>query len=224
MNKNSAFFVLLLILFSCNSNSQIKVLKEYNFKSLSENERVICDNLEFDKDLVLIVKNYVLDSMQSTPETDSVYNNFLKKGLCTRSYSETDYEFVLAHKEQFRKKGYLLFIFGNEKNLSNYIAILKGNNELDLIKWSRTNAINYGINNKKLYNKFAKWKVENDFWILGVGLDFIFIKFKGKIKNVSAFANEVAEFCPDAISQGAGDLLSLNSLIKQMNGMYFWWD
>ena len=41
---------------------------------------------------------------------------------------------------------------------------------------------------------------------------------------MDAFANEVYEFCPDAVDQGVGSIDELKKAITEMQGLWLWWD
>jgi len=225
-------FGVVTLLTSCNSNSQtlpnMPTAINQSSITLTSQEIALCDSLKFDKELVLAIKNQTLGDIEHTPLVDSVTGEVLKSsfvnGLCILSTDKKDYDFVLNNKEIFSAKGYLIFIFGNDWTLKEYITVIKGHDELEAINWRKTNGINHGHDNKTLLNKFKSWKEKNDFWVLGAGLDFVYIKFKKRLENVDLFAKEVYEFCPDAIDQGAGNMRTLVQEIKQMNGMFFWWD
>ena len=38
------------------------------------------------------------------------------------------------------------------------------------------------------------------------------------------FAKEVYTFCPDVVDQGVGSIEALEEAIKEMHGVWLWWD
>jgi len=39
-----------------------------------------------------------------------------------------------------------------------------------------------------------------------------------------AFAEEVYQFCPDVVDQGAGSIDALAEEMKRTNALFLWWD
>ena len=60
--------------------------------------------------------------------------------------------------------------------------------------------------------------------IIGCSLDYVHIEFDKLPQNMTEFAKEVYEFCPDSVDQGVGDLKSLEEYIKEEKGIWLWWD
>ena len=50
------------------------------------------------------------------------------------------------------------------------------------------------------------------------------LDFKKLPSDLDAFSEEVYEFCPDSVDQGVGEVENLKELIKEMNGIWLWWD
>lgn len=223
-------FGLVLLFQSCGTNPSAKTQpsSDQNSITLSDKEVTLCDSVKYDKDLAVFIKKQTGTSLQLIPKIDSVTGEALKTlgdGLCVLSKNpDNDYNFVLNHKSKFLEKGYLIFIYSHDWDFKEYLTILKGTDELEIISWRKTDGINYDHDNTDVVKRFKKWKEQNDFWVVALGLDFIQIEFKKKIKNPELFAKEMYEYCPDAIEQGTGDMKTLVQGIKKMNGAYFWWD
>jgi hypothetical protein len=194
-------------------------------KLLTETEAKVCQSITFDEELAGLIKQQTGGVIAQLPEI-SEYGEILGakgNGICATTEEDAGYGFVLAQKETFRKKGYLLFLTENNEN-QKLIAAIKGTDELDIVKWRQTNGINYDHENSDVVAKLAEWKQADDFVVLGASMDWVHIQFISTPKDVEAFAKEVYEFCPDAIDQGAGDMPTLISSIKAMNGVFLWWD
>ncbi|MCE3229707.1 MAG: conserved hypothetical cytosolic protein [Bacteroidetes bacterium] len=228
-----SFVVFLTLLYGCGSKTESTALKEdpvpgITSITLFNQETVLCDSLGFDKTLATKIKEQTGSSLNLIPQPDSLTGEITKlkgKGLCALSTSkENDQEYILNHKEEFLKNGYLLFSYSDDLDSKEYVAMIKGSDDLDIIKWRKTDGINHGHTNTDVLKRFKNWKERNDFWVFSIGRDFVEIRFKNEVRHVELFAKEVYEFCPDAIDQGAGDMKTLVEGIKEMNGMFFWWD
>jgi hypothetical protein len=50
------------------------------------------------------------------------------------------------------------------------------------------------------------------------------LKFDKLPSDLDAFSKEVYKFCPDSVDQGVGTVENLKPAIKEMNGLWLWWD
>jgi hypothetical protein len=195
-------------------------------KLLTEGEKRVCKTISFDEGIAESIKQQTNASIELIPAI-SEYGEVLETkgtGLCSViANEENGFDFVLREKENFRAKGYLLFLFEDDKNIK-YLGTIKGQDELDIIRWRQTNGINYDHENKDIVAKLQTWKAKNDFIVLGASMDWLQFQFKTMPGDINSFAKEVYEFCPDIIDQGAGDMPTLIKEINRMQGLYLWWD
>lgn len=194
-------------------------------KILTDEEKNICITISFDEKIAELIKQETKGSIDLIPEVNE-YGEILNtkdNGLCSIVEEQRGYEFVMREKEKFKTSGYLLFLFEDDENRK-YIGTIKGQDELDIIKWRQTNGINYDFENKDIVEKLQTWKKQNDFVILGASMDWLQLQFKSMPKDINSFAEDVYGFCPDAIDQGAGDMPTLIKEIERMQGVYLWWD
>lgn len=115
--------------------------------------------------------------------------------------------------------------------------------------WSKTNGINHGIDNTGGIEKIEEWQQKYDLVLWGCGRDWLHLFFiheeptynfqlgasnekyfrehklwKERTPRFKDFAKEVAEFCPDTITQIYGSKTKLINAMKELNGVYLWWD
>ena len=157
---------------------------------------------------------------------------------------------IYRNKQKYLRKGYNLFYFQGDKYGEYYMALAKEKTDIDILKWRQTDGINYDISNSDLIEKIKEWQQKYDFVLWGCGRDWLQIFFvheapvpdfqlgasneKYFIKNKlwdkrtpkfhKEFANEVAEFCPDLLTQVYGSKSKLIKGMQQINGVYLWWD
>jgi hypothetical protein len=193
--------------------------------SLSDKEKGICTAISFDVDIAESLRQQTKQPIEQIPAV-SEYGEILETkdaGLCSLVGEDGAYEFVMKEKENFRAKGYLLFQFEGD-DYKNYIGVIKGQDELEIIKWRQTNGINYDLENKDIIEKLQTWKQQNDFVIVGASMDWLEFRFKTMPGDINTFAQDVYEFCPDIVEQGTGDMPTLIKEINRMHGVYLWWD
>lgn len=145
-------------------------------------------------------------------------------GFCSPVKDETDaYKFVIKEKDYFYSNGYLLFYFADNE-YKFYLGAIKSNNPMDILKWRGTDGINYDHTNQDIINKLEEWGKTNPINILGVSYDWVYLSFTNPVDNVEEFANDVYNFCPDAVDQGTETIEALAATIKERNQIFLWWD
>jgi hypothetical protein len=195
-----------------------------NSKKLTQKETELINKLNFDIDLLTVLKKETKSELKQLPEineygevTDELYN-----GIHSKSDEEKGKEIVKKLKKLFKKKGYLIFLFEGENEFS--VAVIKGNDELEILKYRRTDGINYSYENEDIIKKISEWKDKYGITVIGCGRDWLEVKFDKLPSDLDAFANEVYEFCPDSVDQGVREVENLKQLIKEMHGLWLWWD
>lgn len=204
----------LLTLFSCNG------------KDLNPKEQELVKKLNFDIELMTILKNETNNELTQMPTIDNetgAVSTGLFDGIFSKTIKDDNYTIVKKLKEKFRNKGYLIFTFSDDQD-NLMIAIIKGTDEIDIVKYRRTDGANYDLENKDIVDKLIKWKSKNDFIVLGCGRDWLQFEFKTLPNDLNKFTKDVYKFCPDIVEQGVGDIKSLKTAIIDMNGLYLWWD
>ena len=221
---------------------------------LSKEEKALCQSLGIDDHLAAIVKSHKTGEIQQLPSCNEYYKMDFKntaEGICAR-YAKQDNEIhriIYRNKLKYLKAGCNLFYFSTENYQDLYMALVKGKTDLDILKWRKTDGINHGIDNPALVAKLEEWQQKYDFVLWGCGSDWLQIffihempqydyqlgasnkKYYEKYKlweertpKFKKFADEVAEFCPDLITQVYGSKTKLINGMKAINGVYFWWD
>ncbi|MBX7155743.1 MAG: DUF4253 domain-containing protein [Bacteriodetes bacterium] len=195
--------------------------------SLTETEIVLLNKLTFSTELLTELKSLTESELKQLPAVDQetgevLYNQFFN-GVFTETSKEKAIEYVMKLKAKFRSKGYLVFIFQGEDNNKN-VAVIKGTDDLDILRYRRTDGINYGLTNEKIVKRISEWKSEYGLIVVGCGRDWLQVEFDKLPSDIDAFANEVHSFCPNTVNQGVRTIDMLKKAIKEMKGLWLWWD
>lgn len=193
---------------------------------LTPKEKELVNKLNFDTELMNVLKNETANELIQLHSVDQETGEIidgLYPGIRSKIIKDDNYKIVKKFKKQFKEKGYLIFAFTDEDD-SSYIGVIKGTDELDILRYRRTDGINYDLDSKKVVEKLAQWKSKNDFEVLGCGRDWLQFEFKTLPADLDKFSKDVYEFCPDIVDQGVGDVKSLKEAIVEINGLFLWWD
>lgn len=104
------------------------------------------------------------------------------------------------------------------------IAVLADPDPWEYLKILKINGINYDVEHEDVIRRLRDWDSLYGLNIVGAGMDWLFAEFDNPPNDWAAFAEEVYEFCPDVVDQGAGSIEALASELKGMGGVYLWWD
>ena len=195
-------------------------------KDLSPKETELVNKLDFNIELMKELKKDTKSELIQLPaidkETSDVLNEFYS-GIHSSVSEEKANSIVKKLKEKFRTKGYLIFVFNGEDD-SKSIGVIKGENDLDILLYRRTNGINHDYENEDIVSKISEWNNKFGLTVIGCGRDWLELEFKKLPADLDAFSEEVYEFCPDSVDQGVGEVENLKLMIKEMNGIWLWWD
>ncbi len=206
----------LFSLFGCGqksklTQSEIELLKKMDFKTELLSELKDLTNQDF-KQLPAIEE-----------ETGDVLNDKYYNGVYSETTEEKGIEFVKRLKEKYRENGYLIFLFESEDDKM-HVAVIKGTDDLDILKYRQTDGVNYDINNHDLVKKISEWKTKYGLIVIGCSKDWLQVEFDKMPADLDAFTKEVYEFCPDSVDQGVGTIENLKEAIKEKKGVWLWWD
>ncbi len=195
--------------------------------NLSSTETEIIKKINFNADLISELKELTKSDFKQLPaidgETGEMYTDKFYDGVYTETTEDQAVEYVKKLKSKFRENGYLIFEFESNDDKKG-VAVIKGTDDLDILRYRRTDGINYDLNNTGLVEKISEWKTKYGLVVIGCSRDWVHIEFDKLPSDLDSFSKEVYAFCPDSVDQGVGSLSNLKAAIKEMNGLWLWWD
>lgn len=213
INKIS-LIIIALILFGCET------------KKLTQKETELVNKLGFDINLInelkTVSKNELIQLPSIDNETGDILDGFYNGIYITTSEEKANLT-VRRLKDNFKSKGYLIFVFEGESNSKN-IGVIKGTDDLDILRYRRTDGINHGYENKDIVAKISEWDNKFGITVIGCGRDWLEVEFKNLPTDLDAFSKEVYKFCPDSVDQGVGEVEKLKEYVKETHGVWLWWD
>lgn len=195
--------------------------------TLTKTEIELLRKIEFKADIISELKDLTRSELHHLPaideETGDVLQDRYYRGIYAEATEAHAVEFVKKLKTKFRAHGYLIFVFEGEYGKKS-VAVIKGQDELDILRYRRTDGINYDLNNEDVVKKVSQWNSAFGIQVIGCSRDWLYLEFDKLPKDIAAFAKEVYEFCPDTVDQGVGTMEKLKEVIVEMKGVWLWWD
>jgi hypothetical protein len=206
----------LFALFSCSKKND-----------LTKDEIDLLNKINFEAELIAEIKQETKNDVRQLPAVDQETGEFISgktfDGVYLEINSNNPEEYIKILKPKFRDKGFLVFLFDGE-NGKKLIGVIKGTDDLDILRYRRTDGINYDLVNEDIVSKISDWKSKYGLIIIGCSQDWLQIEFDTLPLNIDEFATEVYEFCPDSVDQGVGTVEKLKQAIVEMKGLWLWWD
>ena len=222
------FYVIFLILCSCNSKNDSKSDKPIDLNWLQIDSEIIkaisrASKKETEKSSVIRYR-----AVDSTLRVFKQYDS-LVPGVKFKFVNEkTAFKIIDKYFDKVRESNNYLFLtnldFDDSYKPYYDIVVAQVSNQFELIKFVGTEPVNYGLSNDDVIKWFRKKQTEFDFDITIADLSRIEAKLKSNPKSFEKLGTEIYEFCPDVIDQGHSDINELVEYLKSSKHMWFWWD
>jgi hypothetical protein len=119
--------------------------------NLTKAETDLLKEINFESALISEVRNRTGNELKQLPaidqETGDIFNDKYFSGIYSETTENKALECIKHLKSKFREKRYLIFLYEGEDNKKN-VAVIKGNDDLDILRYRRTDGINYGLPNE----------------------------------------------------------------------------
>jgi hypothetical protein len=185
----------------------------------------LAKTIKFDRQVLLMAKEEAGSGIQRLIGYDEKDYQIMADGISV-SVPECRTDTVL---DSLRKKlaplKYMAFVVEMNAGIkTDKIGILKGTDQYEILRIMHTDGDDYDISNDDVIERLKEWEKSSPFDIVGAENDWVEIEFKTLPKDLKSFAEEVYDFCPDAVDQGPGNVGGLVSEIRQTKRLFLWWD
>jgi hypothetical protein len=113
---------------------------------------------------------------------------------------------------------------GDEPHQGVEIVVAKGGSQFDILRVARSDAINYGMETEALIEKLTEYDRQYGIDILHAETNTIEFALSRLPHDLTAFCQDLYEFCPDIVDQGTGTVEDLEAEIRDNEVVYLWWD
>ncbi|GMN07184.1 DUF4253 domain-containing protein [Croceitalea sp. MTPC5] len=198
----------------------------------NKNDQILAKEVSFDDGVIeLLRKETKSEFTRLKTEIISVYPDREEKQIIEPNAIEFEIngdnslDLVLRLKDKLKPMGY--YVFRSEQNFGyskDKIAVIKTEDQFDILRYQATNGGNYDIDTDSIINELKRWDEKYNLEILGADFDWVEGQFLNPPKNFTALADKMYEFCPDIVDQGTGDIETLEEELSQSNQLFLWWD
>lgn len=113
---------------------------------------------------------------------------------------------------------------GVERNDGVEIVVGPGTSQFDILRLARSAAGNYDMDTEDLVEKLREYDQRHGIDIFHAETDTVEFTLRDIPADLSRFAQDLYEFCPDIVEQGVGSVEALAEGIEILGRVYLWWD
>jgi hypothetical protein len=191
---------------------------------LSPHEEEIARRIGFDKEVLMLLKEKTREPIHRLTGYDEEGYQIMADGVSVSVPQDKVEQLLAGLKSKLRKKGYMAFIVEmNDGMKTDKIGVLKGIDPYDILRVMQTNGDNDDVSNEDVIEKLKEWEKGSPFEIIGAENDWIEIKFKRLPESLKSFVEDLEDFCPAAVEDGAGAEEELVKEIQKTRRLYLSW-
>jgi hypothetical protein len=193
--------------------------------TLSPAEEQLAVQIGFEKDVLLLVKESTRNPLHRLSGYDEDGYQIMANGFVATVVRSQSDQVLWSLRERLKPRKYMAFLIESINALkTDKIAIIKGTDPFDILTIMHTNGDDDDVSHDDVVNKLKQWGKRCPFEIVGAENDWVEIEFRIMPRDLKAFVEEVYEFCPDAVGEGAGNVTRLIKEIDTTKRLMLWWE
>ncbi len=193
--------------------------------TLSPHAEELARTIKFDRQILLMAKEESGSSIYRLVGYDDKDYQIVADGVSVVVPEDRTDMVLNALRAKLAPLQYMAFVVEMNAGIkADKIGILKGTDQYEILRIMHTDGDDYEISNAEVIERLKEWEKNAPFDIIGADNDWVEIEFKSLPKDLKAFAEEVADFCPDAVEEGPGSINALMTEIQQTKRLFLLWD
>ncbi len=193
--------------------------------TLSPAAEELAKSIKFDRQVLIIAKGESQDRIGRLIGFDEDGYQIIAPGIAVSVPEERTDHVLSSLRKKLLPLKYMAFVVEMNAGIKiDKIGIIKGTDQYEILRIMHTDGNEYDISNQDVIDRLKEWEINSPFDILGADEDWVEIEFKILPKDLNAFAEEVYDFCPDAVDQGPGSIAELAKEIQKTKKLFLLWD
>jgi hypothetical protein len=193
--------------------------------TLSPYAEELAKTIKFDRQVLITAKEESGSSIYRLIGYDEKDYQIIAEGIVVPVPEDRTDMVLDSLREKLTPLKYMAFVVEMNAGIkTDKIGILRGTDQYEILRVMHTDGDDYDISNEDVIERLKEWEKNSPFDIIGADNDWVEIEFKTLPKDLKSFAEEVYDFCPDAVDQGPGSVSELITEIQQTRRLFLWWD
>ncbi len=193
--------------------------------ALTSHEERLADQVGMDKDVLLVVREEARNDLHHLIGYDEKGYQIMAAGVVV-SVSQGRTETVLRSlREKLRRRQYMAFLIETNNAIKrDKIGIIRGTDQYDILRIMHTNGEMDDVSHEEVVERLKVWEKKYPFEIIGAENDWVEIEFQAVPPDLKAFVQEVYDFSPDTIDEGAGSVAELIKRVASTRRLHLIWE
>jgi len=193
--------------------------------TLSPASEELAKTIKFDRQVLILAKGESQNHIGRLIGFDEENYQIMAPGIVISVPEDKTDHILFSLRKKLLPLKYMAFVVEMNEGLKiDKIGIIKGTDQYEILRIMHTGGEQYDISNQDVIDRLKDWEINSPLDILGADSDWVEIEFKILPKDLNAFAEEVYDFCPDAVDQGPGSIAKLAKEIQTTKKLFLWWD
>lgn len=193
--------------------------------TLSPYAEELAKTIKFDRQVLIMVKEETHERIQRLIGYDEDGYQIIAPGIAVTVPEDKSDCILFTLRRKLTPLKYMAFVVEMNAALKvDKIGILKGTDKYEILRIMHTDGDEYDISNQDVIDRLKEWEKIASFDITGADSDWVEIEFKTLPKDLTAFAEEVYDFSPDAVDEGPGTVEGLIKEIQKTKRLFLLWD
>lgn len=192
---------------------------------LTAYEEQIIRQAGIDREIAAIVKNESGTQLHRLSGYDENGYQVMANGVTISVPASRSETLLSSLRTQLSNRGYMAFLVeSNEAIKTDRIGIIKGTDQYEILRIMHTNGDDDDIAYEDVVAKLKEWERKWPFSIIGAENGWVEIEFKILPQDLKTFVQDVYDFCPDIVDEGAGTVADLIKEIQSTKRLLLWWE
>lgn len=199
-------------------------------------DQLICDSMGIDFEIAKRLREFSDGKMESlhfniaraiSDSNDIEISPVHLKGIFIGIKNADSYNTIFSLKDEFRKKGYTIFMLENNFGVNDQldkVGVIKSLDKYQILRDIQTGGYNYNIDNDSLIHIIQRWDKDLDLELIGASHDYCEFLINRDPKNWKELSKQIYDICPDVVDQGTGYLVVYKNEMMKNKRLYLWWD
>lgn len=193
--------------------------------TLSPYAEGLARSIGFDRHILLVVKEETQDRIGRLIGYDENGYQIIASGIAVSVPEEKTDQILESLRRKLGRLGYMPFVVEMNDGINiDRIGVLKTADQFEILRVMHTDGDAYDIANQDVIERLKEWEESAHFDIIGADYDWVELEFASLPSDLKAFAEEVYDFCPDAVDQGPGTVEELVKDLRSTKRLFLWWD
>lgn len=192
---------------------------------LSPYAEAVAKIIKFDRQVLFLMKEESGGSIHRMIGYDENDYQIIVDGLFVPVPEERSDAVLDSLRSKLGPLRYMAFVIEMNAGIkTDKIGVLKGTDQYEILRVMHTDGDDYDISNQDVIDRLKEWEKIASFDVIGAENDWIELEFKALPHDLKTFAEDVYEFCPDAVDQGPGNTDELAKEMQKTRRLFLWWD